>query len=234
MNRAVTRVTGGARRAQGERGAVLVIVLLVMITLLSLGMVSLWLVSGNLRVSGSMSLRSQALYCAEAGLERARAFLNTGPVAGTAAWLTTLLPGSGQQLDDVPSAISAQGRANGVGAVLVDATGPLANVMYPPPSFGRVVGSSEAPQATRMGAYTVWIRNDVSDLRDGNFRADGNTAVVIRSQCLGVDGRTSVVLEATFVPPIAPPTINLISECLDSGKNVDDANTNTLHCSRAN
>jgi hypothetical protein len=222
---------GGER---GERGAVLIIVLLVMITLLSLGMVSLWLTSGNLRVSGSMSLRSQTLYCAEAGIERARAFLNTAPAADTAAWLTTLLPGGSHSMNDVPSAVDAQGKPNGVGAVLADATGALTNVAYPPPSFGRVVGSAEAPQVTQMGSYTVWIRNDITDLRDGNFLVDTNSSVVIRSQCVAPDGRTNTVLEATFVPPVAPPTINLISECLDSGKNVDDANTNTLHCSRGN
>ena len=85
-----------------------------------------------------------------------------------------------------------------------------------------------------MGNYTVWIRNDLADLRDGNYLTDTNSSVVIRSQCVGTDGRTNTVLEATFVPPVVPPTINLISECLDSGKNVDDANTNTLHCSRGN
>ena len=220
------------RRARsGEEGAVLVIVLLVMITLLSLGMVSLWLTSGNLKVSGSMSLRSQTMYCAEAGIERARAFLNTGPAAGTALWLTGLLPGTGQGSDDRPTALVA-GKPNGVGTVMADAAGVLQNVAYPPPSFGRVVGTAEAPQVTQMGSYTVWIRNDITDMRDGNFVVDTNSAVVIRSQCVAPDGRTNTVLEATFVPPVAPPTINLISECLDSGKNVDDANSNTLHCSR--
>jgi hypothetical protein len=219
---------------RGERGAVLIIVLLVMITLLSLGMTSLWLTSGNLRVSSSMSMRSQTLYCAEAGIERARSFLNTAPSAGTATWLSTLLPGVAQAMDDIPSSVSALGKPNGVGAVLADAGGAMTNVAYPPPSFGRVVGSAEAPQVTQMGSYTVWIRNDITDLRDGNFTLDTNSAVVIRSQCVAPDGRTNTVLEATFVPPVVPPTINLISECLDSGKNVDDANTNTLHCSRGN
>lgn len=224
----------GRRSRPEDGGAVLIIVLLVMITLLSLGMVSLWLTSGNLRVSGSMSMRSQTLYCAEAGIERARAFLNTAPTAGTNAWLSALLPASGQSMDHVPDAIDAQGRPNGVGAVLRDLTGAVTNVIYPPPSFGRVVGTAEAPTVTTMGAYTVWIRNDLADLRDGNYITDTNSSVVIRSQCVGVDGRTNTVLEATFVPPVVPPTINLISECLDSGKNVDDANTNTLHCSRGN
>jgi hypothetical protein len=223
---------GGGQR--GERGAVLIIVLLVMITLLSLGMVSLWLTSGNLRVSSSMSMRSQTLYCAEAGIERARAFLNTAPAAGTATWLSTLLPGGHQAMDAIPSAVDAQGKPNGVGAVLADLEGALTNVAYPPPSFGRTVGTAEAPQITQMGSYTVWIRNDLTDLRDGNFTLDTNSSVVIRSQCVAPDGRTNIVLEATFVPPEDPPTINLISECLDSGKNVDDANTNTLHCSRGN
>ena len=223
------------RRAprNGDHGAVLVIVLLVMFVLLSLGMVSMWLTSGNLRIAASMSLRTQTLYCAEAGIDRARAFLNSGPAASVPAFLTALLPGSSSPLDDVPAGLDATGKPTGVGAVLVDGIGALANVAYPPASFQRgIAGTASAPVATTMGTYTVYIRNDLTDARDGNLLVDTNSAVVIRSQCVAPDGRTTSAIEVTFVPPIQPPTINMISECLDSGKNVDDANTNTLHCSR--
>ncbi|HEY0707989.1 MAG TPA: hypothetical protein VGG33_14395 [Polyangia bacterium] len=211
----------------------LVVVLLVMFVLLSLGMVSLWLSSSNLRIAASMNLRAQTLYCAEAGIDRARAYLNSANPAAVPAFLTRLLPGTSAGLDDVPTGLDTTGRPNGVGAVLVDATGALSNVAYPPTSFERGSGSTAtAPVATTMGTYTVYIRNDLTDARDGNLLTDTNSAVVIRSQCVAPDGRTTSAIEVTFVPPIQPPTINMISECLDSGKNVDDANTNTLHCSR--
>lgn len=220
------------RGRSGDRGAVLVIVLLVMFVLLSLGMVSMWMTTGNLRIAASMNLRAQTLYCAEAGIERARAYLNSAPQDAISPFLTRLLPGNGYGLDDVPTGLDAAGKPNGVGAVLVDATGPVVDVAYPPASFERGTGTGAAPTAARMGTYTVWIRNDLTDARDGSLTVDTNMAVVIRSQCVAPDGRTTAAVEVTFVPPITPPTINMISECLDSGKNVDDANTNTLHCSR--
>jgi hypothetical protein len=222
----------GRRGAHDERGAVLVIVLLVMFVLLSLGMVSMWMTSSNMRIAASMSLRTQTLYCAEAGMERAKAFLNAAPTAAVPQFLTTQLAGRGLALDEIPSGLDDAGKLNGVGAILVDTGGALVDVAYPPASFERSAGSSSAPVALRMGNYTVWIRNDVTDARDGNLIVDTNSAVVIRSQCVAPDGRTTAAIEVTFVPPIRPPTINMISECLDSGKNVDDANTNTLHCSR--
>ena len=231
------RAAGRARcrdRARGERGAVLIIVLLVMIVLLSLGMVSLWMTTGNIRIAASMSLRAQTLYCAEAGMERAKAFLNTGPIDNISPFLTAMLPGTGLALDDVPASLDAAGKPTGVGAVFLAGTTALVAIPFPPASFERTAGTANAPQATQMGSYTVWIRNDLTDLRDGKFLVDSNGAVVIRSQCVAPDGRTTAAVEVTFVPNLTPPTINMISECLDSGKNVDDANTNTLHCSRGN
>ncbi|HEY0714168.1 MAG TPA: PilX N-terminal domain-containing pilus assembly protein, partial [Polyangia bacterium] len=189
------------RGRSGERGAVLVVVLLVMFVLLSLGMVSLWLSSSNLRIAASMNLRTQTLYCAEAGIDRARAYLNSANPAAVPAFLTRLLPGTNPTVDDIPSGLDISGRPNGVGAVLVDTTGALANVAYPPTSFERGASSTAtAPVATTMGTYTVYIRNDLTDARDGNLLTDTNSSVVIRSQCVAPDGRTTSAIEVTFVP----------------------------------
>lgn len=217
----------------GERGAVLLIVLLLMMALLSMGVVAIWFTGGSLQMSANLNLRSQALYCAQAGLERAKAFLNTAPPQAQSPFLSALLPATGHALDDVPTGLDASGRPNGVGAVLVDGGGPLANVAYPPASFGRT-GTNQAggQMATQMGTYTVWIRNDLADTRDGSYTIDTNNAVIIRAQCVGVDGRTNVAIEATFFPPLGQAWSPLAAECLDSGKNNDDANTNTVHCNR--
>ena len=217
---------------RGERGAVLIIVLMVMIVLLSLGVASLWLTTGNLRISSSISQRSAALFCAEAGLERARALLNSAPRDRTAQFLTVRLPGTGQEMDDVPMALTPEGQPDGLGAILVDAEGPMVDVPFPPASFQRTSGTAEAPTNPLMGRYTVWMRNDAAEARQGAFSVDTNSSVVVRSRCVAPDGRTNVVLELTFIPPLVAPTIRVLSECLDSGKNLDDANTNTLHCSR--
>jgi hypothetical protein len=221
----------GQRRQEG--GAVLLIVLLVMMTLLCLGVTSVWLTGGNLQMSASMNLRSQALYCAQAGIERAKAHLNTAPPGAVSAFLTAIIAGSGRAGDNIPTALDASGQPNGVGAVLIDGTGALENVAYPPSSFGRTSSSGGIPTATQMGTYTVWVRNDLAEVRRGNYTSDANSSVVVRCQCVAPDGRTNATVEVTFIPPLGQAWSPLAAECLDSGKNNDDANTNTVHCNRS-
>ena len=218
-----------ARRRSPERGAVLVVVLLVMMTLLSVGMLSMRMTGGNINVASNMNLRSQALYCAQAGIERAKAYLNVAPADDVPGFLTRLLPSRGQPLDDVPNGLDLKGQPNGVGSVLNDGTGPLVDIPYPPASFGR----DGQTTAALMGNYTVWIRNDTADARLNNFQTDTNGAVVIRSRCVAPDGRNNAVVELTFFPRLSGPLTFIDVECGDTGKNVDDANTNTLHCTRA-
>jgi hypothetical protein len=227
--------TGRARapRRDGERGAVLLVVLLVMLTLLGLGVMTLWLTSSNLQVGSAVNQRTQALYVAEAGLERARAVLN----APTAPVLNTLLAGATPGYDDVPTGLDAAGYPNGVGAILRDGATSLRNVAFPPASFGRTAGTADSPTATTMGTYTVWIRNDLAELRQGAafYAADGgNNAVVVRARGVAADGRTNVVLEATMVPTGAatatPGTVSagLGNDCV-SGKNACDDNSSTQY-----
>ena len=219
----------GRRPVRGDRGAVLVVVLLVMMTLLSVGILSMRMTGGNISVASNMNLRVQALYCAQAGIERARAYLNLAPAGDVASFLDPQLRSRGSPMDDVPEALDAKGQPIGVGAVLDDGPGPLVDVPYPPDSFGR----SGQSTAVQMGNYTVWIRNDTADLRQGNFLNDTNGAVVIRSRCVAPDGRNNATVELTFFPRGTAPSTFIEVECSDTGKNVDDANSNTLHCSRA-
>jgi hypothetical protein len=218
----------GASTRSAERGAALLTVMLVMFGVLGLGVTALWLTTGNLHVASNLTMRSRAFYCAEAGIERARAFLNTAPAGGVSAFLTTNMRGTTAAGDNVPTALDATtGRPNGVGAIVVDAAGALLDVPFPN-GFAASPGGLSAPAP---GRYTVWLRNDTAEYRRGNFATDTNGAAVIRSQCVAPDGRTTVVLEATFSPPRGD-RIPILVECLDSGKNVDEANTNTVHCSR--
>jgi hypothetical protein len=228
-----TKLAGGAAPVRpgrpSDRGAVLVVVLLVMMTLLSIGLLSIRLTGGNLTVATAVNLRTQALYCAEAGIERARAYLNLAPADDVSGFLTRLLPSHGEAHDDVPKALDEKGVPVGAGAILNDGTGALVDVPYPPASFGRT-----GTVASQMGSYTVWIRNDVADARQGNLEADTNGAVVIRSRCVAPDNRSNTTLELTFYPRDSGPITYIDVDCADTGKNVDDANTNTVHCSRAN
>lgn len=208
----MTMMVGADSRARGapgaapraaDRGAVLIVVMLVTLTILGLGVTGLWLTQGNLSVASAMNQRNQALYVAQAGVEKAREVLSTpgGPALGVR--LAGSLPGS----DDVPSAANP----NGVGAVLFDNTDPanppLLGVVYPPASFGRVpLDANGNPLATTMGTYTVFVRNDRADIRRaaagtcaGGFtnNCPGNDTIVIRSVGVAADNRTTVVLEVT-------------------------------------
>lgn len=167
---------------QADKGAILMVVLIVMIALLGLGMTGLFLTSGSIQMNTNINLRNQALVVAEAGIERARGILNNQ------TWVPPvpdMLKGSTSSADEVPTtANDCQGSARG--AILLDqitpscATTPLPanctlqNVAYP----SLVDRSSDLPASagpvnrTTMGTYTVYIRQDQADCRMGNYLCD--------------------------------------------------------------
>jgi hypothetical protein len=210
-----------------ERGAILVLVMMLMISLFGLGVTALWLTSGNLQVGTNVNQRLQALYCAEAGIERARAILNTSPGPDVSA----LLKGGGNADDDIPSKLDASGVPIGVGAVLFEGATALSKVAFPPTSFKRGTGTATAPVSATMGTYTVWIRNDTAECRQGKYLVDGNAAVVVRSRGLAPDNLTTVVLEVAMggAPggPITTPTTSFAPVLCNSGKNSCDDNSST-------
>jgi hypothetical protein len=221
---------------RGERGAILVAVMLVMVVLLGLGMSGLFLTKSNVQMLTNTNLRNQALYVAEAGLERARDILNS-PVAPD---LTALLGGAGHvanAADDIPATLdSVYGLPSGRGAVLTDTGGlPLLRVNYPTSVVhGEAVpGNPHVVPNSLMGIYTVYIRNDTAECRMGRFTVDsaaagGNQIVVVRSEGTASDGRTTVVLEMTMGPAaggVNPPGMGGVAPVLcNSGKNACDDN----------
>jgi len=217
----------GAAGRDAEGGAVLLVILLLILGLLGLGITGLWLTSGNLQVQANTNLRAQALVVAEAGVERARAALNAG------VDVTVMLTGRTAGQDDVPTGVDASGRPNGAGAIFVDGAVTLLNVAFPPASFGRTGGSATAPTAVTMGTYTVWIRNDTAEIRQGRYTQDSNGTVLVRSRGLAADNLTSVVVEVALgatpavpgAPGVAPgaPTILCVT-----GKNACDDNSSTV------
>jgi hypothetical protein len=206
-----------------ERGAVMVTVLLVMLGLLAVGLTGLWMTSGNLQISAHTNLRNQALYVAEAGIEAVRADLNTG----LGRQMPELLAGGKDGLDNLPTGVDGTGQPNGLGAVYFYADGTvLRDVAFPPAGFKRgLEGTTEAPVSTTMGSYTVWIRNDTGELRQGLPTTDNNGTIVIRSRGVAADGRIEVVLEATLSPEGGDPPGSGI--CY-AGKNACDGNTSTV------
>jgi Tfp pilus assembly protein PilX len=214
---------------KGDEGSILLIVMLVMMVLLGLGVMVMWLTGANLQTSAVLTKRTEALYVAEAGLERARAIIN----AASAPDLAALLAGSNPGLDKVPGGLDASGHPVGVGALLTDGGVAVRNVMFPPASFGRSSGTADAPLQAMQGQYTVWVRNDLSDVRKGQYTVDTNGTFVVRSRGLAADGRTEVVIEATMVPAAllggAPHAAGMPADrCRYSGKNACDDNSSVL------
>jgi hypothetical protein len=191
---------------RGERGSILLAVMLIMIVLLGLGMSGLFLTRSNVQMLTNTNLRNQALYVAEAGLERARDILS-GPVAPD---LPALLGGTGHKAnlhDEIPTSVDpVLGLPIGRGAILTDTGGgELYHVNYPTSveHNAAVPGNPKGVPVDLMGMYTVYIRNDTSECRMGRFVVDGvaaggNQVVVIRSEGVAYDGRTTVVLEMTM------------------------------------
>jgi hypothetical protein len=198
-------------------------------------MSGLFLTKSNVQILTNTNLRNQALYVAEAGLERARDILN-GPVAPD---LTALLGGASHvanAADEIPTSVDSVYRLPvGRGAILTDTAGtPLLQVSYPTSiAHGAPVPDNPSGLANPlMGQYTVYIRNDIADCRMGRFTTDGpsigNQVVVIRSEATASDGRTTVALEMTMgVGPtagLAPGAGGVAAVLCNSGKNACDDN----------
>ena len=215
-------------KRKSDSGAVLITVLLVMLALLGLGVLALWMTSGNLQIGANANLRNQALYVAEAGIEAVRNDLNANPGRSINA---LLLGGKDPTNDNVPSGVDANGNPNGIGAVyLFLDNSTMTSIPFPPNTFLRGVGGSGV-QSTTMGTYTVWIRNDTGEIRQGNPLVDNNGTVVVRARGIAPDGRTQVVLEATMgagatpgCKSCPPGSANPPVLC-NSGKNACDENS---------
>jgi Tfp pilus assembly protein PilX len=232
------------RHGSPDRGAVLLVVLIVLVVLLGLGMTGLFLTSGSIQMNTNINLRNQALLVAEAGLERAKQVLNN-PSAIPA--LPVLLAGKNPTAgDSVPINVNECDGTSKRGAILMDSTTPLQAVSYP----STVVRSTGLPSGLTvlnqpMGQYTVYIRQDQADCRMGNYTCDNapggvdsgvcaavppapppNGAVVVRSEGVASDGRTRVVLEVTMSPSLGKvqATQTPLSALCSAGANGCDDN----------
>jgi hypothetical protein len=84
-----------------------------------------------------------------------------------------------------------------------------------------------------MGRYSVWIRNDTAECRQGLYTDDRNATVLVRSRGVAADNRTAVVLEVVLgATPAVPGTPGLAGPdppvlCV-SGKNACDDNNSTI------
>ena len=213
MNSAQNRNAG---HRQQDRGAILMVVLIVMIALLGLGMTGLFLTSGSIQMNTNINLRNQALVVAEAGIERARGVLNNPNWLPPIPGMLTAFGTPTANEDDIPgNTASCQGEARG--AVLVDkitegcqsAVCKLKDVPFP--SLDR---TSDLPNSAlkvarpTMGTYTVFIRQDPGDCRMGNFTCE--RVSVATATGTGTASNTAVGTDTatTCSPPVGLPAPN--------------------------
>jgi hypothetical protein len=208
-----------SRRRTRDRGAILMVVLIVIIALLGLGMTGLFLTSGSIQMNSNINLRNQALVVAEAGIERARGILNNPLLSPNVPAM--LAPATTNPADEpITTQDECQGERRG--ALLRDNGVPLIDVNYPSVNRSDLPGTGGTPAVSAtMGQYTVYVRQDTRDCRMGNYTCelapgiDGgieacattpalspNGAIVVRSEGVATDGKTRVVLEVTMSPAL--------------------------------
>jgi hypothetical protein len=218
----------------------MIIVMLTMIGLIGIGMAGVFLTGGNVQVAANTNLRNQALYVAEAGLERARDILNGAAAVDYAA----ILGGTGHTAhaaDDIPNSLDARGRPIGRGAIMRDAGGvPLFQVTYPTSISRAEAIPNDNPRGVNafMGSYTVYVRNDTAECRLGRYLVDGTAAggnqmVVVRSEGTAFDNQTTVMLEVVMGPRGGGTTNGSgaggVNQVLcNSGKNACDDNNSVI------
>jgi hypothetical protein len=226
------------RRRSRETGAVLVVVLLAMIGLLGLGLTGLYLTSGSIQMSSNITMRNQALYVAEAGIQTAKSVLNR-TVAGIPNWtpnLNSMLNGGSPTgnpialpagyVDQIPN----QKAFDPSGCLGVQDDGQKTPGAYLRDDPG--VGGCRRDTSAYIDCNypTSVVHNEVTadnpnllfaqymgrytlyirqDLAECRKNApDSNQIVVIRSEGTASDNRTTVVLEVTMSPNPNAKVIN--------------------------
>lgn len=171
------------RAAADEAGSALVLAVLITVLLVGLGLSAMWLGSQGAHVTGSQLRRQEAIYAAEAGIERARAVLEIGTNWSTLLG-TTSGGNCGATLDD-PA---------GKGNVLCDGATPMEYAMPAAPQTAAL-----APVVTRA-RYTLFVRNDPAEAaQPGGRFVDTDRRVIVRSEGRGADGVSAVTIEAMLL-----------------------------------
>ena len=213
---------------RSEQGSVLLLALLVTLIILGIGLTVMWVASSGSKMSGNITRRQEALYAAEAGIERGRKILFDNPDD----W-TPFLQGC-----------SASRNSTTLGNILCT-NGTSGTALQ----YERVIPASSATETkvnTLAGGiglknmnYTVWIRNDLAsegcvqnpakksqwdcdsggldgtwEIKSGSppstagTMVDKNHRVMLRSEGVGRDGISIVTLEVIISRPggLIPPT----------------------------
>jgi hypothetical protein len=189
-----------ASHRRGDKGAVLVVVLLVMMALLGMGLAGLYLTSGTIQMNANINMRNQALYMAEAGINRARSVLNRPATPSWQPDLAGMLEGTKSPNGmSVPTlALTHEIPDPSVGCLAESGTGRGAYFRDEP---GTVVGCDGGggsayidcrlpDPASQLGKYTLFIRQDLAECRlGGNLpKCETNTDPTKLAVCTDASG----------------------------------------------
>jgi hypothetical protein len=168
---------------RGDKGAVLVVVLLVMMALLGLGLTGLYLTTGTIQMNANINMRNQALQVAEAGIQRAKEVLNRRGIPGWDPNISGLLSATTSPANQtlptmtLPDAIPATtddclgGDNFQKGAVLRDEPGSVTGCASTSAYFNCALSAMTDPNDPNnprsLGNYTVFVRQDQAECRLG-------------------------------------------------------------------
>jgi len=153
-------MTGREHSNPNDSGAVLILIVMVSMIIFGFGVTALWQASTSMNSSASSTRRSEALFAAETGLERARLALET---LGPNKWYVGLrFSRCGATLDDQSD--------NGKGAILCadDGSGtlvPLENIPVTPLNATAAADDNPNNPITQLSTYSVWVKNDEEEYR---------------------------------------------------------------------
>jgi hypothetical protein len=146
-----------------------------------------------------------------------------------------LLAGKGHASDKLPTT----GTPINWGAIVYDGTTALFDLQYPP---NNCTADSDCASGIKcvssvcdgpLGRYTVWIRNDISDINkaanavsNAQFLVDTNAQVIVRAEGYDPAKGSTVVVEAGV--STASTAGSGVPPELTFGKNIDQTGSNSI------
>ena len=192
-----TSISRRARLVHDEQGVALIIALMASMLLTALGIALIMVTNTETQITANFRNGQEALYAADAGVERVvqdllmvprwndilTGTLTSGFVDGT---MTPTLPGGGSQIDLTTATSQLQAETNT--ANLWGANNPVWRLY----AWGPVTGLLPGDSIDSWMYMAVWIGDDPSEI-DGDPNADTNGVLTLRSEAFGPGGTHKVV-----------------------------------------
>ena len=192
-----TSISRRARLVHDEQGVALIIALMASMLLTALGIALIMVTNTETQITANFRNGQEALYAADAGVERVVQDLLMVPrwndiLTGTLTsgfvddTVTPTLPGGGSQIDLTTATSQLQAETNT--ANLWGANNPVWRLY----AWGPVTGLLPGDSIDSWMYMAVWIGDDPSEI-DGDPNADTNGVLTLRSEAFGPGGTHKVV-----------------------------------------